>query len=220
MVSGCQRIRRTTRFESFFQKATLHELLDSITHIHDTFRVAQYQRMWREFVEQAFREENVAYAIDEEGGVHPYVDEEFERNKRSTLAVLESPHLAGVRAAIDDAFRHCDGPTPDTKAAIRSIFEAVEIAAKLIVPSASRLNRSVCKDALPKACLATFAGQPTERKVIVQMFESLGYWVDAFHNFRHGQIDTVPTRPSDELTIYALSTGCAHLRWLAPHVPS
>ena len=47
------------------------------------------------------------------------------------------------------------------------------------------------------------------------LLDSLGDWVDALHNYRHGQADVVAVTPSEELAIYIISTGSAHARQLA-----
>jgi len=53
--------------------------------------VAQKAPDWlRRGVARVFREESMAYEIDEQGGVHPLVDSEFQRNRHETLISLAS----------------------------------------------------------------------------------------------------------------------------------
>jgi hypothetical protein len=49
-----------------------------------------------------------------------------------------------------------------------------------------------------------------------KMLQSLGDWIDAAHGYRHeeGKPDTV-AQPPLTLAVYLISTGAAHLRWLA-----
>ena len=163
------------------------------------------------------REENVGYRVDEDCIVHYFVDEDFERRRVATVSVLSHPALASAKQAFDEAFRNLDGVPRDTKAAIFYIFEAVEVLARQIDAKASRLTKNLAKDSLPKLCLANFAGHVTEKKVLEEMLEALGYWADALHGYRHGQAEELPGKPSEELAVYAISTGSAHIRWLAPH---
>ena len=47
------------------------------------------------------------------------------------------------------------------------------------------------------------------------MSNSLADWVDALHNYRHGQGVPEPVAPSEELAVYVLSSGAAFARQLA-----
>jgi hypothetical protein len=100
--------------------------LDSITLINQTLMLERWQtdaEKWKSFVVRVLREENVGYTVDHQCGVHYFVDEEFERNRASTLAVLGHPRYLSMRAAFDDAYRHMDSNPRDTKASVRSMFE-------------------------------------------------------------------------------------------------
>lgn len=174
-----------------------------------------HPRLWLDFVAAAMREENVGYRVDEKCGVHFYVDEQFERNRSATLEVLGSPLLAAARASYEDAFRHLDSNPRDSKAAVRSMFESLEIVAKQIVPGAQRLNRELIEKKLREACLCVASSDATEQGVLKNMFDSLIDWVTGLHSYRHGQASNEPVAPSEELAVYVLSTGSAHVRQLA-----
>lgn len=213
--------------EQFFKDAPIREVLDAITYIYDRNRginaliEKRYgtgigndeHKRWADFVAKVLREECVGYRLDEHCGVHFYVDEEFERNRVSTLASLDSPRLTNARVEYEAAFAHLD--RGDTKAAVRSMFEAAEILAKLIVPEAQRLNRELIEKRLRAACLAVAAQDPTEQKAITAVFNSLIDWVDGMHNYRHGQGSPEPVAPSEELAVLSLSIGSAYVRQLA-----
>lgn len=203
---------------SFVHKGQMRDVLDSITFLFALARIDGEEleaQDWKTFVARAFREENVGYRLDDECVVHYHVDEEFERNRVSALALLDSASLANVRAAFEDAYRHLDSSPPDTKAAVRSIFESVEVLARLIVPEAKNLYRKLAETTLKEKCLVVSGADATEQKTLAGLFDSLGEWVDALHNYRHGQPEAEPVAPSEELAVYALSTGAAHLRMLA-----
>lgn len=195
----------------------LRDVLDGITLL---YRVLpndhrNLRQSWRDFVARVMREENVGYRVDELCGVHYHVDEEFERNRASTLAVLEARSLGGCRAAFEDSYRHLDADPPDTKAAVRSMFEALEIVAKQLCPEHNNLNRWLAKNILKERCLALMPPDATEQAVAGGMFDALGEWVEVLHKYRHGQPADIPVAPSIELTTFVLGSGSAHLRMLA-----
>lgn len=205
-------------FANVFKNAELRDVLDAITIVFDVMQEKGWYRpaaSWRDFVIRAMHEENVGYRLDEQCVAHFHVDQEFERSRASTLSVLELPLFGAVRASFEDAYRHLDSDPQDTKAACRSIFEAVETMAKLIVPGADRLTRNLCVQKLKEACVGIAPDDATEREVLANLFTSLGYWVEAMHDYRHGQRSHSPVMPSEELSVLALSAGTAFLRQLA-----
>lgn len=155
----------------------------------------------------------MAYALDDKCGVHYFVDEEFERNRVSALGCLTSGRYAGVRAAFDDAHKHLDSQPPDTKAACRSTFEAIEILARLIVPGSKNLNAWLVTNKLKPLALAV-AQDAIEGDTIGKVFDGFSQWADGLHNYRHGQGVERAVAPSLSLTVYVISIGAAMLRWL------
>jgi hypothetical protein len=207
-------------FSSVFRDAEIRDVLDAITVVYDVLRGSRYSptvdpMKWRAFVARVLHEENVGYRVDQACVVHFHVDEEFERNRAAALSTLELPQLQGVRAAFEDAYRHLDADPQDAKASVRSMFEAVEMLAKLIVPSAERLTRSLCVQKLKDAVLAVSPQDQTQQESMAQSFASLGYWVEAAHEYRHGQRSEEAVAPSEDYAVLLVSTGTAHLRHLA-----
>lgn len=198
-----------------FKDGELRDVLDSITITYQQVlqdgRTPQ-AREWRTFVDRALREENVGYIVDASCGVHYFVDQEFERNRVSVLAVLDGPRYAAVRVAFEDAYRHLDSDPRDTKAAVRSIFESLEILTKQMVDTRN-LNRWIVENTLRDRCLS-IANADVERTVASGLFLSIADWVDAVHNYRHGQATEEPVAPSEEIAIHIISTGSAYVRWL------
>jgi hypothetical protein len=96
-----------------FKKGELRDVLDSITLVYqillpDSRLSDKYEnpaQNWSSFVSRVLHEENVGYILDESCGVHYFVDQEFERNRASTLAILDNSRYGGVRAAFEDAYR-------------------------------------------------------------------------------------------------------------------
>ena len=200
----------------FIKEAELRDVLDSITLIYRALtnrRMPKLSNDWNSFVSRCMQEENVGYKLDENCGVHYYIDEEFERNRFSTLAALEGADLNSVKVAFEDAYKHMDADPIDTKASSRSMFEALEILTKQLVET-KNLNKWVLENSLKDLATKHMASDETEANVISEMFQGFGQWVNSIHNYRHGQKETVSVQPSEDLTIYILSSGTAFLRFL------
>jgi len=203
----------------FFKENEFRDVLDSITLIYRVVIASgctgskQRAEHWKQFVERAMKEENLGYRLDASCGVHYLVDEEFERNRFSTLSVLDDPKYNGVRAAYEDAYRYMDNYPIDTKAAVRSIFESIEILVKQMVET-KNLNKWVVENTLKEKCIKIYNSDTTATKVVTEMFSGFAHWVDGLHNYRHGQAEEDPVSPGEVIAIYALSSGSAFLRWL------
>lgn len=218
-------------FSGFFTKSPIKHVLSTITLIWrflcDKYpqwdgktkvleaRGHKYPRAdaWHAFVSRTLREENMAYALDEKCGVHYFVDEEFERNRASTLKCLELSRYTGARTAFEAAHSYLDAQPADTKAAVRSIFEAVEIIARLMDPESKNLNKWQVANKLKPFAVAT-ANDQTEADTIAKLFDGFSDWVDALHNYRHGQGVEHPVAPSLTIAVYVVSTGASVLRYL------
>jgi hypothetical protein len=196
----------------FVQTRPMPKVLDLITVIWRVLQPRYGHTNWREFVARAMRDENLGYSIDEIGGVHYLVDEEFERNRISVLRAVETPRYAAVRAAFESAHSYLDAQPPDTKACVRSMFEALEILARLMESGAQRLNRQLVEKL--KVSATWLNADAVEVKALERIFDSFADWVDAMHMYRHGQAVEEPVAPSIEFAVYALSSGAATLRLL------
>jgi hypothetical protein len=214
-------------FTEFFKKIPIKFVLNSITLIYrfldakyrgkiiQTGGVPEYIKPpehWHAFISRAFLEENMAYTLDKKCGVHFFVDEEFERNRVSTLKCLEAQRYAGVRSAFEDAHRHLDSQPADTKASVRSTFEAVEILTRLMIPQSKRLNKELVSNLKSIALKGPADG--AEANAIGKVFDGFAQWVDGLHFYRHGQGIEKAVAPSLAFAVYAISSGAALLRWL------
>jgi len=201
----------------FFKNTELRDLLDSITVIYEAISSTGYGQItaddWKNFVARALSEENLGYQLDEKCGVHFFVDEEFERNRYSTLLALDNPRYRSIRTAYDMAYQYLDNHPMDTKGAVRSIFESIEILVKQMVDT-QNLNKWVVENTLKEKCLSCYESDATAKTVMSKMFDGFAQWVDSIHNYRHGQTDTDPVAPPVNIAVYALSSGTAFLRWL------
>jgi len=199
----------------FFKTNDLRDVLDSITLIYTAIRedYRHNDTEWMNFVERVFKEENLGYKLDSKCAVHYFVDEEFERNRFSALSALMKPQYSGIRAAYEDAYRYMDSVPADSKAAVRAIFEAIEILVKQMT-QAKNLSKWVVENSLKEKCLPLYAADEILKKVVSEMFDGFAKWVDTLHNYRHGQPNDIPIAPTEDMCIYILSSGSAFLRWL------
>jgi hypothetical protein len=200
-----------------FKKGELRDVLDAITLVYQSLISSRYHQtaeLWKSFVARVFTEENVGYTVDQQCGVHFFVDQEFESSRVSTLSVLDDPRYTGVRAAFDDAYRHLDSDSRDTKASVRSMFESIEILVKQMVKT-KNLNKWCVENTLRDKCLTLYSSNPVAKTVVSGLFEAMARWVDTLHNYRHGQVAEEPIAPDEQVTIHIISTGSSYLRWLA-----
>jgi hypothetical protein len=218
-------------FPTFFTNAKIEFVLNSITLIWrflkakypvgQTSPIAGFPRgdqrskaeAWQQFVARAFREENLSYAVDELCGVHYFVDEEFERNRVSVLRAADAPRYAAVREAFESAHSHLDAQPPDTKASVRSMFESLEILARLMDADSQRLNRRQVENKL-KPQVQSAVSSAIEKEALGKLLDGVANWVDGLHIYRHGQGVEEPVAPSIETAVYVLASGAAALRML------
>ncbi len=198
----------------FFKENPIRDVLDAITLIYQVVASSHLGERWKSFVSRVLSEENLGYKLDSKCSVHYFVDEEFERNRFSTLSILDDPKYNATKAAYEDAYRHMDNNPMDTKAAVRSMFESIEILVKQMVKT-KNLNKWVVENLLKEKCLTLYKDDGTTFKVTCELFDGFAHWVDALHNYRHGQASDEPVAPSEGVAIYVLSSGSSFLRWLA-----
>lgn len=203
-----------------FLNAELRDVLDSITEVWfflSSDWAIQSQNLaedWKNFVERVFLEENLGYRLDEECGVHYFVDEEFERNRISALSCLAEVKYAAVRAEFEKAHSKLDLDPAQTKEAVRAIFESLEILSKLIFEDIPRLNSFVVQSKIKPLAQEFYKGDSTAIKAAEKMLDSLCDWIEACHLYRHGQKVEEPNDPPLGLAVELVSTGASYLRWL------
>jgi hypothetical protein len=173
--------------------------------------VKKFAEAWIPFCRAVLAEEGLNYRIDDRGGVHPLVDEAFQLQRQTLLAVLGSERYAGARDHFETAHKHLGEQPPETRQAIWSMFQCVETIFQLLV--AAKFNRGNIENKLPTVVqLANPTDDPESWKKVC---DGLADWTDAFHRYRHGQAEERPRVASFALCVYALSTGADHARLLA-----
>src|ERR1700730_12956999 len=121
--------RYSSHWNQFISECRTPDFLDTITVIyrylfwHGSEEIALW---WRDTVRQIFAEENLAYVLDDVGGVHPAIDQEFQRNLVSTIAALQSERYQNIRQLAENASYHLRSEPPNYKQAWRATLSAVE----------------------------------------------------------------------------------------------
>lgn len=168
-------------------------------------------------IREIIAEEDLHYRVDELGGVHFLVDEEFTYLAESTIAALSSPRLTAARVALESGLR-CLGVTARSgKGLIRGVFEAVESASLVAAgaPNANRLNKQLIDNHIKPLLLKRYGGFPDATDKVTRMTAAFDAWVHEAHPYRHGApFDQVHEAPL-ELALVSGTTGMGYLRLMA-----
>ncbi|MEF2546977.1 hypothetical protein VQ045_07390 [Aurantimonas sp. E1-2-R+4] len=203
------------------QSIELRDVLDSVTIRYqclDHYDSEALEKIRGEFLDEArriFREEQVRYRIDDEGGVHFAQDSEFERMRVSTIATLKDARFDGVRAAFDAAFLYLDQQPVDGKGGLRSAFFASEALFRLMFPSAHQLSGSEVRKHLQPLIDSVYGSQKPAVHMAQKQLQSFVDWIDGAHFYRHEPGTEDPAQPPLELAIFMISQAGSFIRWLA-----
>ncbi len=162
------------------------------------------------FVQRAFNEENVAYEVDNLGGIHYRIDAEFQANRAASMQALEGPENAAARASFEAAHEALRNHKSDTIMAVRLAFDAVENLFKRI-HGTSRLGAGEVKSKLSAIGDASSvrAGDSARR-----FNASFAEWVNACHQYRHADGEPDPTPPPRWLAIALVDSASIYIRYL------
>lgn len=162
-------------------------------------------------------EEALRYRIDDKGGVHFFVDEEFERSVQSTVAGLGSPRFVAASHALENALSNLGVARQSGKGLISGTFEAVESAFLTVIGPTShdRINVKAIDDPLKAKLLNHFSSYPEADDKVERLLETFKAWVKSAHPFRHGAgFDQIHEAPLD-LAIASATQGMSFLRLFA-----
>src|SRR5262252_5791409 len=129
--------KHLSNWRDFFRHCSTPDLFDTITVVyrHLFWHVGdEIASWWRDAVRQVFVEENLAYEIDDVGGVHPRIDREFQRNVATAIAGLQSPRYHGVREQLESASKYLSADPANYRQAWRAMLSAVEGLFELMFP--------------------------------------------------------------------------------------
>jgi hypothetical protein len=200
----------------------LRDVLDLITVGFSFFLDKGYERkayIWKEAVQEIFEEESVAYKLDAKCGVHFLYDAEFERSRGQVITALKAPRYVGVHAELSKAFDFVSQRPPDTKNAVKSAFEAIEILSKLMDPQIKRLGSNEVKRNLRRIIISDSSHDKISENATNQLLESFASWVNSVQTYRHGQVGEGAVKPPLQMALLILSGSAAWLRWMLSFDP-
>jgi hypothetical protein len=117
-------------WKTFFDEAKARDLLDLVTvayrYLAKGLTNQCNARKWLEGVQRIFREENIHYLVDRQGGVHFYLDHEFARATAAAISALQPKRYANSLDAFDKGLAALNNAPPDGKGGIRGVFSAIE----------------------------------------------------------------------------------------------
>jgi hypothetical protein len=210
---------------AFFKECDVHDLLDAVTVIYDYLHSNDdylskkssddynpYEA-WRNEVDRIFREEHLAYRLDDGAVVRPGIDTEFEVNRASALEVLDDPRFGEARTEFKAAYRHLgDG---NGKEALRMMFPAVEVVAKVLFPGAfPRFMPNEVDRHLRPRLERRYANNAPAISAGRLLLEGMKNWISAAQLYRHGQQQQEPAAPPMDFVVAHLSAGATYLRWM------
>lgn len=215
-------------FRKFFLEGNLLHVLDAITLIwqwHDSTQfdpnsmpdeTAAHMSLrdsWHRFVGEVFREENLAYRLDEECGVHFLVDAEFAAQGNNLIRLLEQSRYESCRAEVTRCLKAIDASPADTKVAVNAAFAAVEILFKKI-SGTEGLNAGRVKSHLLPVVQDVAPNDLAAQTSTKHLIDSFAGWVSASHFYRHAQADDVVVDPNIDAAVLLISQGWSWLRYL------
>jgi len=203
-------------WSAYTQKVTVPEFLDAITVLAGYLRSceAKSETNLVKQVQRVFKEENMAYEIDDLGGIHPLVDGAFGVAKLSAIAALSSDRYSGT-AELVDAIDPCLLQDPvDYIGAIRAVFGANENLFKLMF-GVQQLKADNAAKYIGSKQQSMYEGHPNLKAASSKTLESFKDWINATHFYRHEQGEEMLSQPREEFAILVVHQGLAFVRWLA-----
>jgi hypothetical protein len=209
--------RYLSQWNKFICGCRTPDFLDAITLVyrylfwHISEEVAHW---WRDVVRQIFAEEHLAYQIDDVGGVHPAVDQQFQINMVSSVAALQSRRFQNISQLTEIALSHLYVDPPNYKMAWRAMLSAVEGLFALKFPNARLTPDEMIRRLLP-VVQGAYKTDSIAQKATCSMLTGFQGWVEASLMYRHQPgVADAPEPPAD-IAILAISHGASLLRWLA-----
>jgi hypothetical protein len=204
-------------WHQFMRECRIADFIDTITVVyrylfwHVSEDIANW---WRDSVRQIMAEENLAYEIDDVGGVHPRIDSEFQRNVASALAGLEAERYRNVRDLLERASGNLSTNPPNYRQAWRATLSAMEAVFALMFPQVRFTIEEIERYLKPRVERA-YQGDPTSQKAALRMLTCLLEWVEASRSFRHYPGAPDCSQPPPDVAVLSISCGASLVRWLA-----
>lgn len=209
-------------WEAFLKSAELRDILDLITlgarYLDRVFGATQKQ----EFLagcERIFAEEQVGFNLDENGGVHPKIDLEFNRLRGSLLSGLSETKFDAAREYIAKVDENLLLTPIDGRQAIRRTFDLVENIFKIAFPRETHVNSTAIIKVLKPSVETRFPDKSAEKRPALKQVDGFKNWVDTAHFYRHEQGKPEIEQPSENFTFLMVSQGYSYVRWLVAILP-
>jgi hypothetical protein len=200
----------------YFNGITIVEFLDSITVLVAQKRASHTGNADELITELRliFRQQNLAYDIDDQGGIHPLVNGAFGMTKQSAIAALSGDRYTGTAELVNAIDKSLLLDPVNYIGAIRAVFGANENLFKLMF-GVPRLDARTAGDKIGAKLQSRYDGHPTLQRASAKALEGFKDWIDAAHNYRHEQGVEAPSQPCEEIGILLISQGLSFVRWLA-----
>jgi len=211
---------RVFTLEDHFLQSHIHDVLESITAIARFLANGPGRSSasdhWVGTVRRIFAEEHMAYRIDDDGVVHPLVDQAFEAARTSVIGALAGDAFNAARAHFENAIAALEEDPPDTRGAVRDCFDAAENLFKLLTGTGQDLTQSNVTATLKPIVDRLHGGLAASTQSHAgRMLSSFADWANAGRPYRHAQAGTEIQAPTHSLAVLYLSTGAGFIRWLA-----
>lgn len=197
--------------ERFWKKCELGDFLSAIT-IFLKLRPSALSK-----ARNILEEEDLHYRIDDQGGVHYLVDNDFHQLSESTLAGLSDQRFGAARAALQKGLKALAPERQSGKGLIQGVFEAVESTFLVIIGpgNSNRLNKQTAEKHLRPILLHRYKDVPEVNDKVTRMLEVFYAYVNDAHPYRHGApLDQEHEAPL-EMAILSATNGMGYIRFLA-----
>ena len=199
---------------AFFTRCLLRDLLDTVT---IAYGVAANKSKFVEDIRAIFAQERLRFRIDDEGGVHPLIDEIFEATAADAVNRLVGSRFKAASDPLRKALEELSKLDCSGKLVIKCLHESVETVCLNL------LNKTGEKDILSAALIKN-----EMRPLFERYFSSLAHpqdyserfissflsWVNLAHPFRHGTVGDVEHEAPLEFTYSWVQQGLGLLRFL------
>src|SRR5262245_36684949 len=209
--------RFSSTWHTFIRECRTSDFLDTVTVVYRYLfwhAGEETANQWRDGVRRIFAQENLAYEIDDIGGVHPRIDREFQGNLAVAIIALHSDHHRSVSELMESASKYLNAVPPNHKQAWRVTLSAVEALFGQMFPHV-RLNAEEIERRLRPLVQQAYDGDEPAQRAAGRMLSALREWVEATHEYRHRPGDARPADAPTDVAILAISQGASFLRWLA-----
>ncbi|OAN98063.1 hypothetical protein [Sulfitobacter geojensis] len=203
-------------WQGFFRSVPKSKLLDALTLLFpekERYAGGSGPAFIRD-VRRILSEENLAYEMDDAGGIHPLIDGAFSATKQSAVSALSGERYKGTASLVEQVDVALLQEPTDYVGAIRAIFGANENLFKMMF-SVPRLDAKTAGEKIGPIQQSHYTGHPTLTASSSKILESFKDWINGAHFYRHEQGVQSPSQPSEEFAILMISQGLSYVRWLA-----